>query len=141
MEVPTKINDTQHFARSESAEQRPEAAAAASQGAPPSNTAPANCTSPRVRVLLTGIDSLYVSYKGTLKENWDRRLAACKESARSEEPEERLQAQVEIGGHRFVVHDRRSGRFAYVVSDNWFRIAVARAAATSMPVAYHSRPN
>jgi hypothetical protein len=112
------------------------AAAAPHAGASPSNTAPANCASSLVRILLTGIDSLYVSYRGTLKENWDRRLAACKESARSEKPDEQLQAQVEIGGHRFVVHDRRSGRFAYVVSDNWFRIAVARAAATSMPVAY-----
>ena len=110
------------------------AVAPCSAGASPSNTAPAICMESEVTVLLTGVDSLYVSYQGTLSSDWDIRLAACKLSAQSEDPGEQLQAQVEIGGHLFLVHDRGSGRFAYVLSDNWFRIAVARSSAKSIPV-------
>jgi hypothetical protein len=112
------------------------AAAPPPAGAPPSNTAPANCNPSLTRVLLTGIDSLYVSYQGTLNKVWDKRLTGCKASAQSEKPGDKLQAQVEIGGHLFRVHEHGSGRFAYVISDNWFRIAVARSSATSIPIAY-----
>ena len=105
-------------------------------GAPPSNTAPANSIPGVVDVLLTGIDSLYVSYQDSLKPDWDVLLSSCKECAQSESAEEQLRAQVEICDHLFVVHDRGSGRFAYVLSDNWFRIAVARASAKSMPVVH-----
>ena len=47
-----------------------------------------------------------------------------------------MQAQVEIGDHLFRVHEHGSGRFAYVISDNWFRIAIGRPSAKSMPLAY-----
>ncbi len=112
------------------------AAAPSAAGASLSNTAPAISIPGEVTVLLTGIDSLYVSYKGILSEEWDRRLLERKEAAQSENPEDRLQAQAEIGGHLFVVHDRGSGAFAYVISDNWFRISLARPSAKALPVAY-----
>lgn len=113
----------------------PEAAGSGAAGAPSSNTAPANCTSV-VQSLLAGIDSLYVSYRGALSQAWESRLSGAKEAAKAQEADKRLQAQLEVGGHLFVVHDRGSGRFAYVISDGWFRIALSKSSAKTMPVAY-----
>ena len=39
-----------------------------SKGAPPSNTAPANCIDGIHHILRTGVDSLYLSFKGDLFE-------------------------------------------------------------------------
>ncbi len=132
----THDSDLSMVSRQEVASGSRAAAAPPAAGATTSNTAPANSTLSLVAVLLTGIDSLYVSYRGTLNENWDARLAECKHAAQSQDTQEQLQAQVEIGGHLFVVHDRRSGPFAYVISDNWFRISIARPKAKAVPVAY-----
>ena len=79
------------------------AAAPSPAGAALSNTAPANSIPTLASVLLTGIDSLYVSYRGSLNDRWDQRLAECKQAAQSDKLEELLQAQVEIAGHLFVV--------------------------------------
>jgi hypothetical protein len=114
----------------------PEAAGIDGAGAPPSNTAPANCTSAYFQSLLTGIDSLYLSYRGALSQVWEKRLYSAKDAAKSPEADKRLQAQLEVGGHCFVVHDRGSGRFAYVISDAWFRIALSKSPTKALPVAY-----
>ena len=79
MEDPTaSVCDTASVVAEEAASGRPEAAAATAAGAPLSNTAPANSMPPNVGVLLTGVDSLYVSYRGELNKGWDNRLANCK---------------------------------------------------------------
>jgi hypothetical protein len=138
MELPTVYFDDESVfaAAAQCASGSAAAAAPFSAGASPSNTPPAISIPGEVEVLLTGIDSLYVSYQGSLKPNWDVLLSGCKECAQSESPEEQLKAQVEICEHLFVVHERGSGRFAYVLSDNWFRIAIARPSAKSMPVVH-----
>jgi hypothetical protein len=91
-------------------------------GAPPSNTAPANCIltpntppSPSFQLLRFGIDSLYLSYPGTLSHEWERDLENLKGIAQSDDPGERATAQVEIGGHLFEVKDKGKGRFPYVL--------------------------
>ncbi|MDP9087127.1 MAG: hypothetical protein M3O26_00055 [Pseudomonadota bacterium] len=105
-------------------------------GASPCNTAPANSTVKCARIIRIGIDSIYLSFQGKLLPEWDARLKACKLSAKSDVEAERLQAQVNIGGHRFEVLDRGRGRAAYVLVDNWFSISLAGATNTSVPVAY-----
>jgi hypothetical protein len=118
------------------ASEPPEAAADVAAGAPLSNTAPANSTGPAVTILRTGIDSLYVSFHGKLIPQWDVRLKKLKEAARSEREAEHLEAQVPIGRHLFEVQDRGRGRFAYVLTDNWFSISLASASTSTLPVAH-----
>jgi hypothetical protein len=77
-----------------------------------------------------------VSFQGKLLPEWDARFKALKLSAQSDLEAEQLQAQVEIGGHRFEVLNRGRGRAAYVLVDNWFSISLASATTKSVPVAY-----
>jgi hypothetical protein len=114
----------------------PEADTAAAAGAPPSNTAPANSTPAIAKILHTGIDSLYVSFEGTLLPRWEVRLRELKQAAQSDSEADKLEAQVEIGDHRFEVRDKGRPHYAYLICDNWFSISLASASAQAMPVAY-----
>jgi hypothetical protein len=138
MELPIIYSDDANSvaAEAQDASGSGAAAAACAAGAAPSNTAPANSTGRLSRILRVGIDSLYVSFQGTLQRDWDARLKARKGFAKSDIESERLQAQMDIGGHRFEVLDRGRGRAAYVLADNWFTISLAASTATSVPVAY-----
>jgi hypothetical protein len=112
-------------------------------GASPSNTAPANCIltpntppSPTFQLLRFGIDSLYLSYPGTLSHEWERDLENLKGIAQSDDPGERATAQVEIGGHLFEVKDKGKRRYPYVLVDNCYHLQISRSSAKSLPLAY-----
>ena len=61
-------------------------AAAHAPGAPPSNTAPYNCNwSDDLVILRSGVDTLQLSYRGELYEEWQVRLAELKRLAQSED--------------------------------------------------------
>ena len=105
------------------------------EGAPPSNTAPHNYKpTALVKPLLSGIDSLYLSYAGQLADDWDTRLTSLKDSAQSDDIAACALAQVQIGQHLFEVKDRGRGRYAYVLQDNCFHISIGRG--TKLPLAY-----
>lgn len=108
-----------------------EAAGGGAAGAPPSNTAPANCT-----VLGTGVDSLYVSYSGHLAKSAKATLQTLKELAQSEKPGDRVQAQLLMANHLFEVHPRGKGLFAFVLSDNWYHLQVRGQEKGTVPLAY-----
>ena len=106
-------------------------------GAPPSNTAPANCTEGQTTSLLrVGIDSLYLSYHCTLSAEMAIRLKALKELAQSKDPDNQKLAQLSLGDHLFEVRDR--GRFPseFILVDRWYRIEVAGLNAERAPLAY-----
>ena len=106
-------------------------------GAPPSNTAPANCIEGQnTQLLRVGIDSLYLSYHGTLSAEMAIRLDKLKELAQSKDPDRVKLAQISIGEHLFEVKDR--GRFPYefILVDRWYRIEVAGLRAERAPMAY-----
>jgi hypothetical protein len=105
-----------------------------SEGAPPSNTAPDKYTGPIERVLRFGVDSLYLSYSGTLSDSWNARLAELKRCAQSDDSRERALAQVKLGDHLFEVKDKGKGRYAFVLQDNAFHVAISRGEA--LPVGY-----
>ena len=106
-------------------------------GAPPSNTAPYNCINDNsTRILRCSIDSLYLSYPGSLYEEWNKKLQALKGMAQSDEEMEKAQAQVALGRHLFEVMGRGDGRFPYVLQDGALRIALSKPEALSMPLAY-----
>lgn len=94
-----------------------------------------------LRVLRIGIDSLYLSYYGELSSQLDFELAGMKLLAQSRDSTKRALAQWEVRGHIFEVSDRGQGvkgqgGFAYVLSDNAFRIALSSSTSRSLPVAY-----
>jgi hypothetical protein len=107
-------------------------------GAPPSNTAPAKYQdrSAACRVLRYQVDSLYVSYPGTLFPEWETRLEGLKEAARSESDSVRATAQVPIEQHLFEVSAKGRKRCRFVLADNCFDIGVAGVSARSVPMAY-----
>jgi hypothetical protein len=104
--------------------------------APPSNTASNKCNSVSFMPLRWGVDSLYLSYSGTLDEGTDYRLRKLKEVARSAFPHEQANAQYQVDEHIFEVQDKGSGLFPYVIKDGAFRIALSRSKAKSLPMAY-----
>jgi len=108
-------------------------------GAPPSNTAPANCISEDnypVVVLRSGIDSLYLSYPGELSFSKSLELDILKQQARSAIELEQAEAVYKVPGHIFEVHSKGSGLFSYILSDNAFRISLSSMGAKQTPLAY-----
>ncbi|OAI18269.1 MULTISPECIES: hypothetical protein [Methylomonas] len=108
-------------------------------GAPPSNTAPANCITGDdypVLVLRSGIDSLYLSYPGELSFSKSLELNILKEQARSAIELEQAEAVYKMPGHIFEVHSKGSGLFSYILSDNAFRISLSGMGAKQTPLAY-----
>jgi hypothetical protein len=124
-------------AAGEGAAPPPSPPAGDSSGAPPSNTAPVNSLKGgSVKILRTGIDSLYLSYPGKVFAESTVTLEALKDLAQSTDPSRVLLAQYSAGNHHFEVRDRGSRLFAYVLVDNWFRINVASEKAKALPLAY-----
>ena len=106
-------------------------------GAPPSNTAPAEYTGDegQLKILRYGIDSLYLSCPGSLYVDWEIRLSNAKKQAQSRDANVQATAQIELCGHLFEVLDHGRGRFAYVIADNHYNIAISSIEARNMPLA------
>lgn len=108
------------------------------EGASPSNTAPANCTKSdhTTRILRTGVDSLYLSYRGDLDPEREAELEALKLLAQSSDPTDQALARLQLHTHFFEVRDKGKGRYPFVLADNWFHLQVARSRAKSLPMIY-----
>lgn len=106
--------------------------------APPSNTAPANCTDSLSgsTILRSGIDSLYVSCKGRISQKTENLLRLLKDLAQSPDCDVRAGAFLELEDHRFQVMDKGKGRFPFVLADNWFHLQISARDATSLPMVY-----
>ncbi|MFO0793580.1 MAG: hypothetical protein U0586_05900 [Candidatus Brocadiaceae bacterium] len=71
-----------------------------------------------------GIDSLYVSYRGTLKEGLLELLEEKKKLAQSDGEKERALATMDIEDHHFEVKDRGPRYYSYILEDNWYHIQI-----------------
>lgn len=100
------------------------------EGAQPSITAPGNS----IRVIRHGIDSLYVSFPGTLDPDAAIALEKRKQFAQNSDERFTARAFIEIADHFFTVLPRGRGRYAYVIEDGWFSIQLS--SAVSLPMAY-----
>ena len=107
-----------------------------SPGAPPSNTAPANCIDEIASFLRGGIDSLYLSFQGDLDPEVEQCLSLLKTKAQSHDPDIQANAVIELGDHKFEVKPKGNGMFAYVIADGWFYIKVSGADAERMPLCH-----
>lgn len=107
-------------------------------GALPGNTAPANCIEPvdSTKILRSGIDSLYVSYQGTIRDETEQQLIELKKLAQSSDSELCSQAFLELNDHCFEVKGRGANKHAFVLQDNWFHLKIASATATQIPMLY-----
>ena len=103
-------------------------------GAPPSNTAPDNSNF-IYQPLRWGIDSLYLSYPGSLSESRLDQLRNLKNQAQGL-PHEAAKAQLELGAHVFEVKDKSSGLFAFTLVDDAFMIRLASGKSKKLPMAY-----
>jgi len=108
----------------------------ADTGAQSGNTAPSNCTEleESTKILRSGIDSLYVSYKGTISEETESTLESLKQLARSEDPELIAEAFFHLKDHCFEVKGWGSKKYAYVLQDNWYHLKVASSNAKKLPM-------
>ena len=104
-----------------------------SKGAPPSNTAPPNCKTPEFHILRSGIDSLYLSYKGDLYEQAESALTTLKECAQIGD---KSLAQMPLIDHMFEVSGRGQRSFPFSIKDNWYTIALSKRSSESFPLAY-----
>ncbi len=107
------------------------ALAGAAAGAPPSITAPANC----IRPLRHGVDSLYLSFPGSVDPELAVWLQQCKDRAQSANEHVASLAGISLQDHQFLVMPRGRGRFAFVLEDNWFSIQLSNASAGVLPLA------
>jgi hypothetical protein len=115
------------------------APAVAGQGAPPTNRAPYKDNGDGeifFQPLRWGIDTLELSYPGTLKSKTESKLINLKAMAQSADVGEVALAQFKIGDHIFEVKDKGSKLFPYILEDNSFRISLSKCLSTSLPLAF-----
>jgi len=77
------------------------------------------------KAVFKGIDSLYVSYRGLLKEGLKEYLEEKKELAQSDEENEQAMARMTIEGHNFEVMDKGGMGYQFILVDNWYNIKVS----------------
>ena len=82
----------------------------------------------------SGIDSLYLSFKGTLKKEMLKELEMRKEYAQSEDENEQALAVINIDAHLLEVKDRGMGLYVYVLGDNWYQIQISSGKGRIPPV-------
>jgi len=106
------------------------------EGAPPSNTAPANYNLyPKPLILKVGIDSLYLSYPGFIHLKTEIEFKRLKELAQGK-PEDQALASYPLLEHRFEVWSKGSGRFPFILRDDCFYIKLSSLGAKTLPLAY-----
>ncbi len=86
--------------------------------------------------LYKGIDSLYVSFKGTLKERIREQLEEKKGQAQSENEKDQARAAIHVDDHSFKVKDKGKGQYAYVLIDAWYHIQISPTKKMIIPPVY-----
>lgn len=135
--APSRGRGTHSMDREEEVvEERAGTAASTSSdtGAPPSNTAPYDDIN--VKILRTGIDSIYYSYAGTMRDIVEVQLSDLKTKAQSLSDEDRADANILLADHPFSVSPKGRGRFPYAIKDNWYHLSLSGANNKKLPLAY-----
>lgn len=107
---------------------------AAVQGAPPSNTAPPKYN--RTKILRSGIDSLYLSFYGSLCRDHLTQLDDLKAIAAGEHNSSKAQAVLVLADIPFTVHPKGRGLHTYVISNKHFQFRIAGKLAKNIPQLY-----
>lgn len=83
-----------------------------------------------------GVDSLYLSYRGTVKDEILEELIKKKELAQSDDEKDQALAKMVIGDHCFEVKDKARGKYAFVLVDNWYQVQVSASKRGKVPEIY-----
>ncbi len=83
-----------------------------------------------------GIDGLYVSFKGTLKEGLKEQLEEKKKLAQSEDEREQALAVMTIDDHCFEVMDRGTKWYSFILVDNWYHVQISGSKRQKLPQVY-----
>lgn len=83
-----------------------------------------------------GIDSLYVSFVGTLTEGVKEQLEVKKALAQSDNEKEQALARMAIDDHCFEVKDRGTRYYSYILEDNWYHIQISASKRKIVPSLY-----
>ncbi len=86
--------------------------------------------------LFKGLDSLYVSFNGTLKEGLTEHLNEKKTLAQSEDEKKQALATMDIEDHHFEVSDKGAGYYTYILADNWYQIKITASKKQKVPTIY-----
>lgn len=106
-----------------------------SMGTESSNTVPPTCITDTT-LLRTGIDSLYLTFRGELNDDASDRLIKLKQLAQSERASNASLSQYEIDGHLFEVMGNGRNPYAFILDDANYRIEIAKKGAKLIPMAY-----
>lgn len=80
-----------------------------------------------------GIDSLYLSYRGSVRDEVLEELIKKKELAQSDDDGAQAMARMLIDEHCFEVSDKGRRSYAFVLIDNWFQIQVSASKRKKFP--------
>jgi hypothetical protein len=83
-----------------------------------------------------GVDSLYISYRGLLREGVKEYLEEKKELAQSDDETDQAISRVVICDHLFEVMGCGVRYYPIIMVDNWYRIQVSVSKAKKMPEIY-----
>ena len=83
-----------------------------------------------------GIDSLYLSFKGAIRDEILEELITKQELARSDDEVLQAQATMILGNHCFEVKDKGKGKYKFVIVDNWFHVQIAGGSKNKIPDVY-----
>ena len=83
-----------------------------------------------------GVDSLYISYRGELREGVKECLEEKKRLAQSDDETEQALSRMVINFHLFEVKDRGAKGFSFILVDNWYRIQISGSEKKVMPTIY-----
>lgn len=92
-------------------------------------------TSPAISILRSGVDSLYLSFRGKLHDEGQLRLEEARKAARSESDQEHPMAQVSVLDHLFEVLPTGGKLFRYQLRDHAFRVRLNRGGSKYLPIA------
>ncbi len=110
------------------------------RGSVPSNTEPRNYMlgglKMEFREVFKGIDSLYVSFKGTLKEGLKEFFEEKKKLAQSDNEKEQVLAMMTLEKHDFEIKDKGNKWYSYILVDNWYHIQVSASKRKIVPPIY-----
>ena len=86
--------------------------------------------------IFKGLDSLYVSFNGTLKEGLTEFLNEKKTLAQSDDEKKQALATMDIEDHHFEVIDKGAGYYTYILADNWYQIKITASKKQKVPTIY-----
>src|SRR4030065_1288019 len=90
----------------------------------------------KFKEIYKNIDSLYISFKGTLKEGLRETLEERKTFAQSDDEKEQAMAVWLVDDHCLEVMDKGKGRYSFVLVDGWYHIQVSSSRSKRLPTVY-----